>query len=1542
MLHALRSEGRLLGVAASTCIFASLLGLSSALFAVPPTPEDVRIIGIEPGRYQIHWIGFGGDFEYEIQRREDDGAFASLDTVGPVDAGGTGVYEDIFELNPDVWFRVRTLDPNDNSESAWSPLLREPAWQTSDDFRIFFNLEGAGCPEFEGVDNCVSQIAVVNLVDYIEDLFIGADVEFSTLGFNTPNPPLSADKYPINLKDCDGGGCARSWGIGLRPGLLGLYDPDTNSGTPFSLLVSVHEWFHKVQSAHGGASADPARKWITEGQARAIQDLVCVPHITDDCWNVDDDPSGSANYFGEVNGYLGSPNRPINEISYSAALFWTFLCQEYGSDQTEPHRGLDFMQSFWDEAETGSSERDGIQVIDATLQNIGSSDTFVDAFQQFIVTNYTKDFSDVPDSYGYRDEEQDPGSYDEVKRTTDVELAMSDQVGPFFDDVTRWGARYHVVEPDSSVNEIAVEFHSLLGQPPASYAVLAMRDGEIVSEERIVTSDLSRAIANPGGDPLDAVAVVVSGLESDVNYSYSFNATDPTMRIIAPSSSRRAYVQAGAAGKFVIQVEFLNPDATPLEGVDPDDVTFNLEGTAVTDVIQSLHVGAGQYWFVVSAPGLGTGLYDLEADWSSISAVNGNAVRYGSDAAPSTVNAIVVDRTPSMAGAKVSAARAAAKIYADSFSTGDRFAITSFLGDGDEGCIDETNFALSNWSEANRDDAHDAIDAMNVPSGKTSMGAGLLSALDEIESDSGDEDDPRAIFLLSDGLNNCGETLDDFLAEYEAREDAGDPVPAVHPVAIGADANRPDLRDLANATGGIPDLFVPDGTAGDGAGAGLGDTDLEFRWGLIDMHRLHVEDILGEERIQAGSGGGGLEILELVELQVDQGATELVVTLSWTEGRPLSTLRAPGAVAGVDPVLGSSRHSLWRIFDPQPGTWQLQLVGDESCPAPTSCPLGPYYVEASVRSSLGMEATFGLRPEDREVGVPMPILAALADAEGVPGADVTAFVRHPLGVSGLVTLHDDGLHGDGPAGDGVYGGTYYATTTPGTYLCEVIATGSTVLLGDFVRRRPLAFYLAPGPNSDGDCTSRFSPAGLPDQHEARTGTDPNRDDGFDDPDGDGKTTCQEFWMGTHPTNPDSDNDGEDDGSETDHGRDPLDPSDGTIDPPAVCAYALDSAVLLRFNRPRGADAFRLDRAEGRDGEFEVLVPTLQLSRVARFVDQRVRNDRLYRYRMVSLGAQGARSRPSEECSATPRRDPNAPHGSIRLNDGASTTRDLVVRVDLYASDRFDPEDAHADDRFFEDAFVSGVRDMKVSNRSDLDDAEWEPYQEEIPEWDIDPNARGIATVYAVFRDRAGNVSERVAASIRLVTEEPICGIRDLRFESNGERTTLAWNVEGECCLGWVLERDGEVIERGERVREVRVECVPAEYCVRCIDARGQPIADSEACLRVTSRDCGGAETGLQIPQDCNQDGLFNISDGICLLGHLFQGTPARLPCGEGTIRDRGNVGLLDCSGDGRIDLTDAICSFQWLFLGGRVPAGCVDRQCRECIELPQCESVCAQ
>jgi len=89
------------------------------------------------------------------------------------------------------------------------------------------------------------------------------------------------------------------------------------------------------------------------------------------------------------------------------------------------------------------------------------------------------------------------------------------------------------------------------------------------------------------------------------------------------------------------------------------------------------------------------------------------------------------------------------------------------------------------------------------------------------------------------------------------------------------------------------------------------------------------------------------------------------------------------------------------------------------------------------------------------------------------------------------------------------------------------------------------------------------------------------------------------------------------------------------------------------------------------------------------------------------------------------------------------------------------------------------------------------------------------------------------------------------------------------------------------------------------------------------------------PVDVNADGRLDSSDPIDLLGHLFLGSPAALPCGDGTVHDPANRALFDANGDARVDIADAVQLLHHLFASGPAPVAGT-----ECLPSPGCPDTC--
>jgi len=146
---------------------------------------------------------------------------------------------------------------------------------------------------------------------------------------------------------------------------------------------------------------------------------------------------------------------------------------------------------------------------------------------------------------------------------------------------------------------------------------------------------------------------------------------------------------------------------------------------------------------------------------------------------------LVIDRSGSMAGQKLSAAKNAAKTFVDQLNSSyDRSGLVSF---NDHATLDQPLTFV-------QQDVKDEIDDMTA-GGYTAIGDGILKALTELASN-GREDAYLFEVLLSDGMNNRG------TIPLEAAEDAAANGVIIFTIGLGSDADGETLQEIADATGG--------------------------------------------------------------------------------------------------------------------------------------------------------------------------------------------------------------------------------------------------------------------------------------------------------------------------------------------------------------------------------------------------------------------------------------------------------------------------------------------------------------------------------------------------------------------------------------------------------------------------------------------------------------------------------------------------------------------------------------------------------------------
>jgi hypothetical protein len=272
--------------------------------------------------------------------------------------------------------------------------------------------------------------------------------------------------------------------------------------------------------------------------------------------------------------------------------------------------------------------------------------------------------------------------------------------------------------------------------------------------------------------------------------------------------------------------------------------------------------------------------------------------------------------------------------------------------------------------------------------------------------------------------------------------------------------------------------------------------------------------------------------------------------------------------------------------------------------------------------------------------------------------------------------------------------------------------------------------------------------------------DPLLNDAGKDYDGDGLPNAQEYFRKTNPCKPDTDEGGENDGSEVNRGNDPRHPADDGIHPPTFNPWPGPGRAILRLVLPAVLDNYVIERAPmltpAVPGPFTAVFSGTT-SPIDDWVDAQVNNDQGYCYRViVQVGGMSATS--VVECTI-PKSDPHPPHGVVTakglllpavISAQSSPTQSGPGAVPLTLNLALDGEDDPTTEEhpvfdgafLFPDAVMSGVTEMMISNRADFAGAQWEPYAT-TKLWTLEPNAANQATVFVLFKDAAGNVSDVV-------------------------------------------------------------------------------------------------------------------------------------------------------------------------------------------------------
>lgn len=1317
-----------------------------------PQPKDISCGGRERDTVVLYWIDEAPDeTEWRVERNIGGAGWSQVATLPANTGTWTDTGADVSTQNRQ--YRVRSFRSGDSANSPYSDVCNNRRIYENGPFRIFYGLRGTtdDCPLTSGQQVCTGNVSFVNTQG---DAMQGARSAFQRVGFalDAGVPPGSLDKIPINVVWCDSGGCAGGGGMGLSPWLIEFpFDRTTRVGDPGAYIVAEHELFHFLQFRYGWLS-EPAGGWVYEGQARSTQDKICLGADRSTAWCFDDIATGFAGYVPEVNGYLGNTNVGLRLAEYQAALFWTYLTEKYGTsapaDLTEG--GMNLMVEFWEEA-AATPGRDAVTVLNSALSTLGAGTNFKNIYKDFVIANVGKDLNGagVPAVYKYADMAQPGGTYAPVMYTISQTLPLGGSVLDTDETVNPWGARYYQVRPAADVPVIPIKVTQDT-LTPLFYVVLGIKADTIAFEQRFEQRDLDLTLVN---DAYERVVVIVAGLDNLGNYRISLNGTQPQLRILSPTNSNRARVgPPGAPEKFLAQVEVVDGEGVPLAGIDLANFSFQIGSRAVppANIVASAAI-QGQHWFVIQAvTQTFASSYDLTVRYSTIlTGTQLQAINY--IARTNADNVLVIDTSGSMGdNSKLASAQQAGRLYVDSWRTGDKIAVESF---NDTPSVD---MQLTDWTDTpgggSRETAFTTISGYTALGG-TAIGDALLAGWEELKA-RGLATHDWALILLSDGEETAGTVS--FTDAVNTIAGSTGKKPVIHTVAVGPDADRLRMQNAAMATGGTYQyVSAPAGTLLASASAlTLADDVTMMPLNLAAKYSAIATYVLGHQQFFSQFGPLDPNVtFESMPIVVESNASEMVISISWLP--ELESVQLTDPLSNTVPFFEiDATHKVWRVATPAAGTWHLTVDGQNQGPGGK---LPYYFVHGSLKSQVMLNAFIDTPLPDRVPGAPEHIVALLTDQAAILGAAVTAEVTRPDGGVSVITLHDDGAHGDGAADDGVYGQNYYYTGLAGSYNVLVKADGSSALSGAFHREALLAFHL------DGE-TLDLDQDELPDEWEKHFPCLPVGEyDPEGDPDNDDSPNIKEYERGTDPCNPDTDGDGEADGTDDQ----PTEPDSDRVKAPwavvwpgihrAWLKYTLDPiyqriVIYRRLVSPTLAQVVALGpmAVQADDQLIGIDEPPTGV-----FTDTTALNDQTYCYFAVAETFDGQRSTALSPTCTTPKDDPAPPHGGLAINEGQAAT--LVPQVTLYllALDKVDPHletDYGAAFMTPPAGSASGVTNMMVCQRSDMQGCVWEAYAPTRP-WTLD-TSQGLASVFAKYRDAAGNESDVYAATIHVGPGSP--------------------------------------------------------------------------------------------------------------------------------------------------------------------------------------------
>jgi hypothetical protein len=431
---------------------------------------------------------------------------------------------------------------------------------------------------------------------------------------------------------------------------------------------------------------------------------------------------------------------------------------------------------------------------------------------------------------------------------------------------------------------------------------------------------------------------------------------------------------------------------------------------------------------------------------------------------------LVLDRSGSMAGAKITQLRVGANFWADYVNAGEELGLVTYstLPHLDAGMseVPAAEPAVTNWRTA----LHTIVDGL-TSGGVTAIGDAMRAGLNDIIAPG--RASSQVMILFTDGLQNWGaETAEQVLPDLVSSG------VRCYTIGLGNDQDAALLANIANTTGAryfaIDGDLSPDDAAeaisealiaiaGESREDG-GIVSFEDLDGMAVPERVKFDEDVppflwppeGKERKRPRQK---LPLRRFTfPVAISAGSVHCTLGALWKGSKatfrvriydPDGRLVAPGPLARW--VRGNYPYSFWEVDTPKPGVWQVEVSGSN--------------VRTARFRTIGFEVHRRARLEVSPVAVhlrsgqELRLRARLLAPQAVPGAEISGWVRAPSGTWLRVRF----VEHTGAAGDREEARLYTAAVPMlkdqrGQYLVAVDAhrrEGSfEVVLDEMYARRP--------------------------------------------------------------------------------------------------------------------------------------------------------------------------------------------------------------------------------------------------------------------------------------------------------------------------------------------------------------------------------------------------------------------------------------------------------------------------------------------------------